>query len=93
MQRAAEERARQAAKEAKRSARTVASFQRDERPAPTPRVAAEVPVAAEIAEPPNQEELKDATSLPIYGWFEAPALRKEALEPDAFKVRRRAGSR
>jgi hypothetical protein len=73
--------------------RSVASFQPDELPAVAPRIAAEAPVTAEVAELPEQEELTDATSLPIYGWFDAPALRKEVLEPDAFKVRRRAASR
>jgi hypothetical protein len=71
----------------------VASFQPDELPAAAPPVAADAPVTAEVAELREQEELKDATSLPIYGWFDAPALRKEVLEPDAFKVRRRAVSR
>ncbi len=102
--RAAGERARRAAKEAKRAARaegaatctppaaepvadlSVAAFQPDELPAAAPR-------AAEIAEPREQEELTDETSLPIYGWFDAPALRKEVLEPDAFSLGRRAGSR
>jgi hypothetical protein len=65
----------------------------DELPAVAPRIAVDAPVTAEVAELREQEELKDATSLPIYGRFDAPALRKEVLEPDAFKVRRRAGSR
>ena len=47
--------------------------------------------AAETAEPPEQGELEHATSLPSYGWFDAPALRKEMLEPDPFRVGRRAG--
>ena len=72
---------------------SVAAVLPDELPAAAPPVAAEAPAAAEIAEPPEPEELQDATSLPIYGWFEAPALRKEVLEPEAFTVRRRAGSR
>src|SRR2546430_2374266 len=68
----------------------VAAFRPDELPVALP-VVAEAPSAAEIAEPPEQEELKHATSLPIYGWFDAPALRKEMLEPDAFGVGPRAG--